>query len=1000
MTASVALVELDGVGWQTWRPGSRAWQTEAWRLYDITGQMRFVANWVGNSCSRCRLYVAEVGPDGETAGETEDDDVAVLAAGPLGTGPAKDEALRLLGINLYVPGESYIVAEAEGGGRGEDAWWVVSGNQMRRTGDRVLIRRSLLHGGGDLLYRPGVDLILRVWTPHPADTDEPDSPTRSAIPDLREIEAIRKREFAELDSRLAGAGILPLPQGIDFPRGDDDPPGLDGFYALLQRVMGTSLQNRSSAEALVPILMTAPPETIDKIKLVTFWSELSDQLLPMREAAVKSLAQSLDVPPEILLGVGDVNHWCTTPDTEILTRAGWKTYDQLAVGEDVLTLNHDTGLSEWGPVQAVKTWGVVAEPMVSIKGRGHSSLTTHHHRWPTLAGRFDRRPAWDTSGGLLARARAAASPDSQMQDYVVLAAPSADLPTDAKYSDGLVELVAWYFTEGATGVRADRRTTQVTIYQSHKVNPDNCARIARCLTEVFGPARASLDKGGGYATPESEARRAQARQLKAENPHMSARTIGDQLGVSAAMAVKYLRRDARTRDTTPAWRRGEHRGRDLTAFVLNAAAAEVILEHAPDRIVSPGFIHDLTLAQLELFIDVAVLGDGYSRGGTRTLSQKDPRMLDAVELAAILTGRYVNRTTGTRVGDSTAGPRVKTRHQLTIGSRTSFAPRGRSFTEKTYTGVIWCPTTPNGTWLARHGGTVFYTGNSGWLVSEDAVTTQIVPVLSRIADALTTGYLRGALEAMGKDPAGFVYAFDTSPLTTRANRVTDALAYHEKLLLSDVAAVESGAFRADQMPDEEEKKRRIVEAAIAGAPSLLGNPTLAGLIGIELPAGATVEEPGQPPAESVPAEPAPAEEPRSIPAQPNENPDGGPDSSAAVVAVAGLAVRRALTLAGTRLIPHTQRDRYPATPRHELHVRRGPVSADMADHVLRGAWDDLPCAAEELHLHPDQLQAMLHGFACELLTRGMAYEQQLLRDLVTAAMRGRRLDASPALDRR
>lgn len=599
ITASVATVELDGVGWQTWRPGSRAWQTEAWRLYDITGQLRFVSGWIGNSCSACRLYVAEVGDDGEIAGETEDPEIAALAAGPLGTGPAKDEALRLLAINLYVPGEGYIVAEAEGGDDGEDLWWVVSGNQIRRTGDRVVCRRSLLHGGGDHLFRPGVDLLLRCWTPHPADTDEPDSPTRSAIPDLREIEAIRKREFAELDSRLAGAGLLPLPAGIEFPRGDDDPPGIEGFYKLLQRVMGTSLQNRASAEALVPILFTVPDvNMLDKIKLITFWSELSDQLLPMREAAVRSLAQSLDVPPEILLGVGDVNHW------------------------------------------------------------------------------------------------------------------------------------------------------------------------------------------------------------------------------------------------------------------------------------------------------------------------------------------------------------------------------------------------------------------TGWLVSEDAVKTQVAPVLGRIADALTTGYLRSALEALGKDPTRYVYAFDTSTLTTRANRVTDALSYHDKLLLSDKDAVEAGAFRPEQMPTVEEKKRRIVEKALIGAPSLLGNPILAGLIGIELPPGTVPAEPGQPapaPAPGQPAPPpapAPAAEPRAIPTQPTDSPDGGPDNAAsALVAVASMAVRRALALAGTRLVPHTQRDRYTGTAKHDLHTRHGPISADQADRVLRGAWVDLDESADELGLDGDQLRQLLHGFTVELLTRGMAYEAQLLRDLCTMALRCRRLDA-------
>jgi hypothetical protein len=593
LSGSVATVQLDGVGWQTWRPGSRAWQNDGWRLYDITGQLRFVANWVGNSVSRCRLYVAEVDESGEAGPETDDPDIANLAAGPLGVGPAKDEALRLLGINLFVPGEAYVIAESDAGDNGDDRWFVVSGRQIRRSGDQVIIRRSLLHGGGDMVFRPGIDLILRVWTPHPADTDEPDSPTRSAIPDLREIEALRKREFAELDSRLAGAGILPLPEGIDFPAGDDEPPGLEGFIRRLSNTMARSLSDRSSAEAMVPIMFTVPGEYLDKIKQVTFWSELSSQLLPLRTAAVISLAQSLDVPPEILLGQGDSNHW------------------------------------------------------------------------------------------------------------------------------------------------------------------------------------------------------------------------------------------------------------------------------------------------------------------------------------------------------------------------------------------------------------------SSWQVSEDAITTQIVPILSRIADALTTGYLRVALETMGLDPNRYVYAFDPSPLTVRPNRSADALNYHAAGLISDEAAVDAGAFRPDEMPSADERLRRLAEAAVASNPTLmLTDPTIRALVGITTP-------PPPPPPAAVPIAPAPAPAPPPAPApapaaEPRALPQPTPQTeqpAAALIPVAGLAVRRALALAGGRLIPHQQRDQWPDTPRHQLHTRHGAISTAKADAVLRGAWDDLGTVAAELGLDAGQLEALLHGFACELLTRGMAYEQRLLHDLLRAAMRGRRLDA-------
>lgn len=992
VTASTAAFNMEGVGWQTWRFGDRAWQREAWRLYDITGPLRFVAGWQANSVSRCRLYVAEVTGSGEAGEEVVDEDIAGLAAVPLGQGPAKDEALRLAALGLFVPGETYMVVEADAGPDGEDRWMVVTGRQIHRQGDQITVRRSLLQGGGDMIYRPGVDLIIRCWTPHPNDVDEPDSPTRSALPDLRELEAIKKREFAELDSRLAGAGVLLLPEGIDFPRGPDDLPGTAGFSALLQRTMGMSLRDRSSAAAMVPIVAQVTADAIDKIKHLTFWSELSEALLPMKESAIKSLAQSLDVPAEILTGVADVNHWCTVPGVEIMTLAGWKTHDQLTVGEQVLTLNHETGLSEWQPLQAVNTWDVTDYPMVAIKGRGHSSLTTLTHRWPTLHGTPKyRKRQWDTSGEMMARAKAAGE-NKQRWDYIPRAAPTADLPTEQKYSDALVELVAWYFTEGAHGVRPGRRTPKVVIHQSIKVNPENCARIRRALTELFGPESASLDKGGRYATAESVARRAEAKRLRAEYPRMSANEIGRRLGVSGVMAGKYLETDAKVRDSVPRWRSVLRRGGAMVHFVLNATAAEAILEHAPGRVVSLDFVRALTRSQLELFIDAAIRGDGHYFGATAYFSQKDPQMCDALELAAILSGRSVTRGRLVGIGRSATGPRVKTLEGLTIGGHTTmYAPRGRSFSVEKYTGTIWCPTTENRTWLARRNGTVYYTGNSAWQMSDDAIRTQIVPVLSRIADALTTGYLQGALEVMGLDPRGYMYAFDTSPLTVKPNRSADGLAYYQAGIISEAAAADAGAFGEEQLPDDAERLRRLAERLLAAAPTLAEKfPILLELVGIDAPPPVAIEGPpaddegGEP--EGEPAEPDGEEE--APPAtEPDAENDTGPNAStAAVVAVCSLAMVRAMSLAGGRLVPHTKRDAYGDTPRHQLHTRIGPVDRGQADHVLRGAWDDLTHAAAELEVDARALGLQLHEFAADLLTRGAPYDPATLRGTITAAV--------------
>lgn len=307
ITAAVSRYTMDGASWKNYAFGDRAWQTDAWRLYDITGQLRFIANWVGNSVSRCPLYVAETADNGTATQPTTNKTIAQLANNPLGTGDTRAENLRLTAIDLFVCAEAYIIAETD---TDTDTWWVVTNNQIKKQGKKILISRPPTTQGGTLEYRDGQDLILRVWTPHPKDTNQPDSSVRSAIPDLRELEALRKRLFAELDSRLSGAGLLALPETLDLPRGDGDPQGANGFSALLGRTMSQSLQDRSSASAMVPIITTGPGEDIDKIRHINFWSELSTQIPELRQSALASLAQSLDVPPEVLIGIGSsTNHW-------------------------------------------------------------------------------------------------------------------------------------------------------------------------------------------------------------------------------------------------------------------------------------------------------------------------------------------------------------------------------------------------------------------------------------------------------------------------------------------------------------------------------------------------------------------------------------------------------------------------------------------------------------------------------------------------------------------
>ena len=150
----------------------------------------------------------------------------------------------------------------------------------------------------------------------------------------------------------------------------------------------------------------------------------------------------------------------------------------------------------------------------------------------------------------------------------------------------------------------------------------------------------------------------------------------------------------------------------MAIFSLNRAAAEPILQHAPGKNVTREFVHQLTAAQLDLFIATSIAADGHklrsveNTGGA--IAQKNGEWLDAFELACILSGRtpHTTQINATYKGVDYPMRRVHARQHDTWGfnsARTSTVD---------YTGVVWCPGTPNKTWLARRNGTVWFTGNT------------------------------------------------------------------------------------------------------------------------------------------------------------------------------------------------------------------------------------------------------------------------------------------------
>jgi hypothetical protein len=295
------------------------WQQECYRHYAICGEARFAAKFFGNACSRAVLSAAEFttdGPRSVTTGPAYDLLVALFNGKD-----GQTQMLEALGMHLTIAGECYLVGRNVDN---VDVWEIVSCLEMRVTGNNWQIN----YGNGT----PPIDLteddvVIRVWLPAPGKRIEADSPFKALLPILTEIEWLTRHVFAQITSRLAGAGILMLPQGMTFP----PPPAMggqeqqavndaDSFMLTLADAMLKPIEDPGSPSAVVPIVVTAPDDVIDKARLLTFWSELDAQTMNLRSEAIRRFALGMDLPPEQVLGMSSnggtgggnttgVSHW-------------------------------------------------------------------------------------------------------------------------------------------------------------------------------------------------------------------------------------------------------------------------------------------------------------------------------------------------------------------------------------------------------------------------------------------------------------------------------------------------------------------------------------------------------------------------------------------------------------------------------------------------------------------------------------------------------------------
>lgn len=285
-----------------------AWQNEAWDYYDTLGEFRYAADWEANMLSRVRFYAAKLEPGEDEPVRAEAGTAVDLLTTFAGGVAGQAQIMAGLGTQLSVPGEGYLIVENK---NGVEQWSVRSIDEVRaaRNGYEVIDETSPKTGTA---WRPlAADSMppIRVWRPNKRYHHLADSPARAARTTMRELELVNRHIIAQYLSRLASAGVWLVPDEITFPVREEFADAPDPFMAEWIEIASEAIRTPGTAAGVVPLPIKVPAEYVDKIKHLDFTLKIDDKIIEKRDSAIKRLASQLNVPPEVLLGMGDLNHW-------------------------------------------------------------------------------------------------------------------------------------------------------------------------------------------------------------------------------------------------------------------------------------------------------------------------------------------------------------------------------------------------------------------------------------------------------------------------------------------------------------------------------------------------------------------------------------------------------------------------------------------------------------------------------------------------------------------
>jgi hypothetical protein len=293
------------------------WQHEAWVYFDTIPIIGFAGDFTANAISRLRIFVgwsdlpsdtpAEVDPDNPPDGmDVSMYEAAAAILQRVDTGMGITEMGRKAAYNLTIPGELYVIGRVDENGEERfDAW---STSEVDLTRDDKPRIRTTPDTSVDAIEVDPASMFVRIWRPHPQWNDLANTPMKRLLELCDELRLIRRYMRDATRTRL-NAGIFEIPEEWGFSkdrnRNENGDP-YDRMEDLMLKAMTAAISDEESAATVIPIIVHSGTDQLGKARHITFDRPFDAVAAQQREKLAAEIAGGIDLPDQVLLGLGDV----------------------------------------------------------------------------------------------------------------------------------------------------------------------------------------------------------------------------------------------------------------------------------------------------------------------------------------------------------------------------------------------------------------------------------------------------------------------------------------------------------------------------------------------------------------------------------------------------------------------------------------------------------------------------------------------------------------------